>query len=289
MPGAIDGKSSGDNLLVRHIFCLECANSLGLSLPTAGGRRCPACQTLLSNPDDTVSTNLNPTDDYKTSVLSGLDPNTIMECTGRALGFWTYQSTQEIFYQDFLGKSLTEKYSNLNTQMDKVIHNANSEITLWTSRLRVLADIWRQTYKLRKNNSRKKNQELADLNREKSKKLSQMTNLYNLLKARAMRTEMQTAASDTVSQTLNNLSSRNSTMLPPIKTHVRPPPITTKARSRQGHTPKTRSYHLSPEGVERLHRYQRSGTGNSRRAGEQDSSIPMAPLGRLVWNTKSRK
>ncbi|KAJ5330433.1 hypothetical protein N7476_000216 [Penicillium atrosanguineum] len=279
MPGAIDGKSSGDNLLVRHIFCLECANSLGLSLPTAGGRRCPACQTLLSNPDDTVSTNLNPTDDYKTSVLSGLDPNTIMECTGRALGFWAYQSTQEIFYQDFLGKSLTEKYSNLNTQMDKVIHNANSEMSVLQNKI---SDIQAAQEQLEK-----KNQELADLNREKSKKLSQMTNLYNLLKARAMRTEMQTAASDTVSQTLNNLSSRNSTMLPPIQTHVRPPPITTKARSRQGHTPKTRSYHLSPEGVERLHRYQRSGTGNSRRAGEQDSSIPMAPLGRLVWNTKS--
>lgn len=47
----------------------------------------------------------------------------------------------------------------------------------------------------------KKNQELADLYREKSKKLSQMTNLYNLLKARAMRSQMQNAASDTVSQT----------------------------------------------------------------------------------------
>jgi hypothetical protein len=32
------------------------------------------------------------------------------------------------FYQEFLGKSLTEKYAGLSTQMDKVIHNANSEI-----------------------------------------------------------------------------------------------------------------------------------------------------------------
>lgn len=135
----------------------------------------------------------------------------------------------------------------------------------------------------------KKNQELADLNREKSKKLSQMTNLYNLLKARAMRTEMQTAASDTVSQTLNNLSSRNSTMLPPVQTYDQPTTITTKARSRQGRTPKTHPYPLSPEGVERLHRYQRSGTGSSRRAGKQNDSIQMAPPGRPTWNGKSRK
>ena len=135
----------------------------------------------------------------------------------------------------------------------------------------------------------KKTQELADLNREKSQKLSQMTNLYNLLKARAMRTEMQTAASDTVCQTLNNLSSRNSTMLPPTQTYDQPTPITTKARSRQGHTPNTHPYPLSPEGVERLHRYQRSGTGSSRRAGEQNETIPMAPPRRPVWNGKSRK
>jgi E3 ubiquitin-protein ligase CCNP1IP1 len=50
----------------------------------------------LTNPDDVVVTNLNPTEDYKTSVLSGLSPNVIMECAGRALSFWAYQTTQEM-------------------------------------------------------------------------------------------------------------------------------------------------------------------------------------------------
>lgn len=68
---------------------------LGLSRPLAD-RNCPACQSTLANPDDAASTVLNPTEDYKTSVLSGLDPNTIMECAGRALSFWTYQTTQEM-------------------------------------------------------------------------------------------------------------------------------------------------------------------------------------------------
>ncbi|KAJ6133866.1 hypothetical protein N7523_000188 [Penicillium sp. IBT 18751x] len=135
----------------------------------------------------------------------------------------------------------------------------------------------------------KKNEELADVNRDKSKKLSQMTNLYNILKARAMRTEMQTAASNTVSQTLNDLSSRNSTMLPPIQTHGQASPINTKARSRQGRALKTHPYPTGSDGVERLHRYQRSGTGSSRRAGEQNDSIPMAPHERNVWIGKRRK
>lgn len=32
-------------------------------------------------------------------------------------------------YQEYLSKSLTEKYNNLSNQMDNVIHEANSELT----------------------------------------------------------------------------------------------------------------------------------------------------------------
>lgn len=88
--------SANADIIHRHIFCLQCADRLGLSIPGPRERRCPACQAVLSNPDDAVSTVLNPTEDYKTSVLSGLDPNTIMECAARALMFWSYQTTQEM-------------------------------------------------------------------------------------------------------------------------------------------------------------------------------------------------
>ena len=79
-----------------HIFCTACSELLGLSSTAGNNRLCPACQTSLPNPDDAVLTKLNPTEDYKTSVLSGLAPGTIMECAGRGLAFWTYQSTQEM-------------------------------------------------------------------------------------------------------------------------------------------------------------------------------------------------
>lgn len=39
-----------------------------------------------------------------------------------------YKANWSRFYQEYRAKTLTEKYANLNTQMDKVIHNANTEI-----------------------------------------------------------------------------------------------------------------------------------------------------------------
>ena len=80
-----------------HVFCNECSDALGLTAAAGGQRLCPACQTVLTQPDDAVSTSLQPTEDYKTSVLSGLSPSTIMECAGRGLAFWSYQSTQEMW------------------------------------------------------------------------------------------------------------------------------------------------------------------------------------------------
>jgi E3 ubiquitin-protein ligase CCNP1IP1 len=130
----------------------------------------------------------------------------------------------------------------------------------------------------------KKNQELVDLYREKSKKLTQMTNLYNLLKARAMKSRMETAASENVSQTLNTISSRTGPTMPPAQSGTSMPNIQ-KAR-----TPKTPSFPFSPEGVEQLHRYQRSGTGSSKMSRPQmgggKSAMP-PPTGHAVFNIRT--
>ncbi|PYI31985.1 hypothetical protein BP00DRAFT_445992 [Aspergillus indologenus CBS 114.80] len=326
-----------------HIFCLQCASNLGLSHPTSVDRRCPACQTILVNPDDAVATILNPSEDYKTSVLSGLDPNTIMECAGRALLFWTYQTTQEIFYQEFLGKTLTEKYANLNTQMDKVIHNANSEISALQARLsgafspQVRFDSpplspeapskprYQHTLphhadmQTTQDQLRKKNQELVDLYREKCTRFTQITNLYNLLKSRAMKSQMQSAATDSVHQTLNALAPLPS--LPQSHQNKVPPPspfAATASGPAAGaaglpmhmHThpalgssvpPQTplHRYPIDREGVEQLHRHQRSGTGSSKGAATQKQkqkqtadavAMPPPPLqGRLLGDPRHRE
>jgi hypothetical protein len=53
----------------RHIFCLECAKDVDLSLPVAQDRHCPACHVSLPNADDAVSVVSSPTEAYKASVL----------------------------------------------------------------------------------------------------------------------------------------------------------------------------------------------------------------------------
>jgi E3 ubiquitin-protein ligase CCNP1IP1 len=150
-----------------HVFCDQCTDALGLNAAAGNNRICPACQTSLDKPDDAAITLLQPTEDYKTSVLSGLNPSTIMECAARGLAFWSYQSTQEMYvgryrsgshaltsasiYQEYLAKTLTDKYSTLNVQMDKVINDANSELNILNQKLnsmslitlcRSTADVW---------------------------------------------------------------------------------------------------------------------------------------------------
>ncbi|PCH02405.1 Hypothetical protein PENO1_038150 [Penicillium occitanis (nom. inval.)] len=206
----------------------------------------------LPNPDDVVSTILNPTEDYKTSVLSGLDPTTIIECAGRALSFWAYQTTQEICYQEYLSKGLTEKYSNLNTEKEKLINSANAEISSLQNKVAEM--------QLAQDQLQKKNDELITLYQEKCKKHTQMTNLYNLLKSRAMRSQIQTAASDSVSQTLKSLphttgnARLNGSLLPQ----------TAMTASRHFDALPSTEKRSNKSSTERLFRHQRSGSASSK-------------------------
>ncbi|ORY23047.1 hypothetical protein BCR39DRAFT_473491, partial [Naematelia encephala] len=70
---------------------LPCANALFTQ-----GSSCPACDQHLDQPYETY---LNPSNDYKASILAGLPPGLIMEITARALSFWTYQTSQEAAFQ----------------------------------------------------------------------------------------------------------------------------------------------------------------------------------------------
>ncbi|KAI1466937.1 uncharacterized protein F4812DRAFT_451790 [Daldinia caldariorum] len=195
-------KELGDRALVTtcsHIFCTDCAARLGLTSQRHEHRNsCPACNTPLTNPDDAVISNLNPSEDYKTSVLSGLSPYVIIECASRALSFWAYQATQEVFYHEKLGATLTEKYSNLNVHLDKVINDANLEISRLEGKLSGMA--------MEHESLRRKNDELAQGYKEKNRKLLQIQELYDKLKQRAMLGQMQDAAEDAVDSALHGPS-----------------------------------------------------------------------------------
>ncbi|KAK6515206.1 hypothetical protein TWF506_007550 [Arthrobotrys conoides] len=210
-----------------HIFCTPCADSLltkqaasshhlGAVAPT-----CPACHTELKNPDDIVKTNLNPTDDYKTSVLSGLSPSTILEIAGRGISFWTYQTTQEMYvvlirhlglsdsgkatdiipacqsvYQEYLSKTLMEKFNQLSTQFDNVIHEANTEISALQEKLKGLT-IENETIS-------RKNHELGEALREKSRKQIEIQERYDKLKRKSLVSHVQTAATGSADRALNH-------------------------------------------------------------------------------------
>jgi len=178
-----------------HVFCIDCANQLQLAGQRQNQRLiCPACDAHLPNPDDIIITNLNPTEDYKTSVLSGLSPNVIMECASRALAFWTYQATQEIVYQEYLAKNLTDKYTSLNSQMDKVVNDANNEITKMQNQMSSL--------QVDQEHLKTKHEELIQAYREKNRKLMQSQELYDKLKRRERLGHVQGAAADAVDDTI---------------------------------------------------------------------------------------
>ncbi|KAI0773823.1 hypothetical protein C8Q74DRAFT_1201439 [Fomes fomentarius] len=113
-----------------HIFCVDCANEL-----FNDSRSCPACETSLTEPDDVVVSSLHPSNDYKTSVLSGLNPNIIMEICSRALSFWQYQMHQEYSFQQALYRNVSEKNAQLEKRLENVIREANGEISLLTNKM----------------------------------------------------------------------------------------------------------------------------------------------------------
>ena len=130
---------------------------------------------------------------------------------------------------------------------------------------------------------RKKNQELVDMYRDKCKKFTQMTNLYNILKSRAMRSQMQTAATDTVSQALDSLTASRNNISELVPRHTEAPRPPQTPLSRQSNV-----YPVNQEGVEQLHRHQRSGTGSSKGRKERTDVAAMPPPSRPI-DTRSKR
>ncbi|PHH60821.1 hypothetical protein CDD81_1118 [Ophiocordyceps australis] len=179
-----------------HLFCLDCARRAGLPDHVAiRGVNCPACGSPLSKPDDAIIANLNPSEDCKTSILSGLSPNIIMECAGRALAFWAYQTTQEIYYQQFLYKTVAEKFSALGIRLEQTTSSAGVEIERLQQKLAGAASELESL--------RRKNEEFAQAYKEKNNKLLQTQELYDKVKRRAEIGHIQQAVTEAVDSTFN--------------------------------------------------------------------------------------
>ncbi|KAI7893452.1 uncharacterized protein EV154DRAFT_502121 [Mucor mucedo] len=97
-----------------HVFCESCANS-----SFSKELICPACHTTLSEgSDDIIITQLNPTEEYKSSVLAGLKPDIILDVCARAIAFYEYQTSQELAFRAVIQKSTQEKYNELRNKSE---------------------------------------------------------------------------------------------------------------------------------------------------------------------------
>ncbi|KAI4167747.1 MAG: hypothetical protein LQ343_006942 [Gyalolechia ehrenbergii] len=110
-------------------------------------------------------------------------------------------------YQEYLAKSLTEKYNNLGTQMDKIIHNANMEINTLNQKISSL--------QIDREKLQSENTNLVTAFREKGRKHQQTQELYDRLKRKEMTAATQSAAFESVDDVLGSVNARASQARPP--------------------------------------------------------------------------
>ncbi|KAF8351172.1 hypothetical protein F5887DRAFT_1058107 [Amanita rubescens] len=146
----------------KAVVVMECATEL-----FNASRLCPACETSLLEP---YICSLHPSNDYKTSVLSGLSPMIILEICSRAISFWQYQIQQES--KQFYGMLATRTHK-LQKQLDNVIREANGEIGLLNGKI---AELERDL-----EIERRKNRELQDASRERDKEYHKLKVGFRLL------------------------------------------------------------------------------------------------------------
>ncbi|XP_045492682.1 E3 ubiquitin-protein ligase CCNB1IP1-like [Colias croceus] len=104
-----------------HAFCVEHGKS-EFKRNAENSLTCPACGNELRDKFDVIQADLKPSETFKSIVLAGLKPDTIMDVAMRAMSFWSYQVEQEALYQESLAKHSKEKLqcleeiNNINTQ-----------------------------------------------------------------------------------------------------------------------------------------------------------------------------
>ncbi|KAK0491202.1 hypothetical protein IW261DRAFT_73589 [Armillaria novae-zelandiae] len=169
-------KSLTDKAVVTtcsHIFCVDCANEL-----FNAARLCPACEATLTEPDDVVVCSLHPSNDYKTSVLSGLMPSIILEICSRAISFWQYQIYQESSFQQAVVRNLTDKNTQIQKQLDSVVREANSEISLLNNKI---AELERDVEL-----ERRKVRELQEASRDRDREYQKLKAQHDKMKRKVL-------------------------------------------------------------------------------------------------------
>ncbi|KAK5670763.1 hypothetical protein BDV3_005041 [Batrachochytrium dendrobatidis] len=168
---------------------------------------CPACETSLTQRDDIVVSELNPTEDYKSSVISGLRPDLIIEIVGRAISFWMYQVSQEAAYQAMVRKDLDDQCSKLERQLQSLVREANQEIAALQESLSSTV----KTNELEK----RRHHELAEQFAEKTRQFQKLQALYDKLKRKSLVAQQKDGHSTAIPADLTPSSNFNYSQHPP--------------------------------------------------------------------------
>ncbi|GLV32040.1 hypothetical protein CBL_12004 [Carabus blaptoides fortunei] len=71
---------------------------------------------------------MNPSEQHKTMVLAGLNPETVLDIANRALTFWTYQMYQERLHRDSAIKNAKQHGAALTDYCESIMAQHNVEI-----------------------------------------------------------------------------------------------------------------------------------------------------------------
>ncbi|XP_028411080.1 E3 ubiquitin-protein ligase CCNB1IP1-like isoform X2 [Dendronephthya gigantea] len=139
---------------------------------------CPACETNLSGKFDIVRIDLHPTEQYKSMILAGQRPETIMEICSRALSFWTYQAHQERTYQEYVSSKSKEKNIQLENYYEQLIAKSQQEISSLKS------EISNKVKEL--DETRKRLHEASEKLQERSRQHQKLQVMYDTLRRKSI-------------------------------------------------------------------------------------------------------
>ncbi|XP_050674323.1 E3 ubiquitin-protein ligase CCNB1IP1-like [Leptidea sinapis] len=161
-----------------HAFCVE-HGKREFKRNTENSLTCPACGSELRDKFDVIQADLKPSETFKSIVLAGLKPDTIMDVAMRAMSFWSYQIEQETLYHESVAKHSKEKLecleevNNINTQKLKAeLETCKRKITALQTEF---------------NKKKKHAEELAAMLEDKTRKLHKLTYQLDLHKRKDIR------------------------------------------------------------------------------------------------------
>ncbi|KAG7462142.1 hypothetical protein MATL_G00199580 [Megalops atlanticus] len=139
---------------------------------------CPACSSALSGKLDIVRTELTPSEEYKAMVLAGLRPETVLDISGRALAFWTYQVQQERLFQEY---SLSRAEGQVK-QMEKLLSQQSQSRELELSSMRQEISSLKKVME----DYKRKYSEVSERLMERNRQYQKLQGLYDALRLRNM-------------------------------------------------------------------------------------------------------